>query len=292
MVVISFKGGLGNQLFQFAFGKRIALDRNEQLYFNLKPLIKNKEKATPRDWKLDGLPDTIIAEEEHANAFNDIYFGERKAEIISDETPKGKISDIINDPNIKAILIDGYFQDEFYFEPCKELISQQIKTLLNKYYKEAQVSDNLLPVGDQTVSVHVRRTDYLEPAKLLVHGICDIDYYQQAIETIESKLIEPQYYLFSDDPAEADKLLTGILPNKTNISSVLSQVPSKHNDLVELYLMTQCKNFILANSSFSWWGSYLSEAEDKIVIAPEKWLLSEELQSRADDIALPSWIRV
>ena len=292
MVVITLKGGLGNQLFQYAFGRRIAIERNEQLYFNIKPLISNRDKATPRDFKLERLPNTLIADEDDARRFNDIYFGERRAKIISDDTPKADISSIINDPKVKAILIDGYFQDEFYFEPSKEFIRQELKLFLDTYDMNATVVNKLLPRDQDTVSIHLRRTDYLEPEKLLVHGICDVDYYEKAIKILNSKLSNPQYYIFSDDPQEANQLFDGLLDKKTNVSGLLAQAPSKDNDLIELALMSRCKNFILANSSFSWWGSYLSDADPKLVIAPTSWLLSEELKSRGEDIALPSWIRV
>jgi len=293
MVVITLKGGLGNQLFQYAFGRRIALERNEQLYFNINPLVSNSDQATPRDFKLERLPNTIIADEEVAATFNDIYYGERRAKIISDEnTPKENISSIINDPKVKAILIDGYFQDEFYFEPYKDFIRDEFKSFLDTYYQNSTLINNLLPMNQETVSIHLRRTDYLEPEKMAVHGICDVDYYKKAIEIINSKLTNPYFYLFSDDPQEADKLFDGMLSEKINVSGLLAQVPSKDNDLIELALMSRCKNFILANSSFSWWGSYLSDADPKLVIAPTSWLLSEELKSRGEDIALPTWIRV
>jgi hypothetical protein len=291
MVIITFRGGLGNQLFQYAFGRRIARERNEQLYFNIDPLVHNRDRATPRDFKLEGLPDTIIANEEHANAFNDIYFGERRAKIISDDTAKETISTIINDSKYKAILIDGYFQDEFYFEPVKELIRDEFKKLLNSHLNTELLTD-LVPPLEESVSIHVRRTDYLEPAKMLVHGICGIDYYKKAIEIVKSELSNPHFYLFSDDTEETERLFDGLLQEKTNVSALMEQKPSKDNDLIELALMTRCENFILANSSFSWWGSYLSDAEPKLVIAPKSWLLSEELISRGEDILLDSWIKI
>jgi hypothetical protein len=293
MVIITLKGGLGNQLFQYAFGRRIALERNEQLYFNIRPLVSNSDRATPRDFKLEGLPDTIIANEEHAAVFNDLFFGTHEAVIIGDDNiPKEEISSTINDSKMKAILIDGYFQDEFYFAPYKELIRKEFQTFLNKYYDNSGLPDDLVSAEQDTLAVHVRRTDYLEPAKMLVHGICEMDYYKEALEVISSKLTVPKYFLFSDDPIEAERLFDGVLLEKTNISALLEKTPSKDNDIIELALMTKCKNFILANSSFSWWGSYLSDADPKLVIAPKKWLLSKELKNRAESIALPFWIRI
>jgi len=293
MVVITLKGGLGNQLFQYAFGRRIAIERNEQLYFNIRPLISNRNKATPRDFKLEGFPGTKIAGEEEVATFNDLYYGTHEAIIISDEnTAKENISSTINNPKVKAILLDGYFQDEFYFETCKELIRDEIRSFLDQYYMKATLPANVVPANQETVCIHLRRTDYLEPEKMLVHGICDLDYYEKALDIIYSKLSDPHFYLFSDDPQEAEQLFDNILANKTNVSAIMDKSPSKDNDLIELALMTRCKNFILANSSFSWWGSYLSDADPKLVVAPTSWLLSEELSSRSVDIALQSWIRI
>jgi len=291
MIIIRFKGGLGNQLFQYAFAKRIAIERSEQLYFDLRYLTSNVYSFIPRDFKLERLASYKMIDDSAEKNYRDFY-GTKNAICLTDDFPKKDISSLINNSSIKAILLDGYFQDEFYFAPYLDLIRSEIKTLLKSYYPNGQLSSRLINSERETVSIHLRRTDYMQPITKSVHGICEIDYYVKALGILNSKLSNPYYYLFSDDTQEAQRLFENLLKEKTNISAIVQQAPSKEDDLVEMAMMSTCKNFIIANSSFSWWGSYLSDAKSKLVIAPKRWYLSENLRREAEGIILKSWIRI
>lgn len=290
MVIVRLKGGIGNQLFQFAFGRAIAERRKEELFFDLTYLTVNPLNFVPRDFKLKLLTNYRIADHSVLEDFGTLYeIG--NAAFISDEFPKRSISRILNDLKIKAVLLDGYYQDEFYQMECGDLIKNELKDFLNFYFN-ADIAKLLIYKGQETVGIHLRRGDYLTPAALEVHGICEANYYQNAMEIIKTQLDDPHFYIFSDDSMQAEEMFSSLIGEKTNVSGIINQLPSPDNDLIELALMSQCKHFILANSSYSWWGSYLSDYPDKMVIAPKNWYRNEQMSKLSDNISLESWIRI
>jgi|GEM_PF-169574 len=292
MVIVKLKGGIGNQLFQFAFGRAIALSRKETLFFDLTYLNDSSLSITSRTFKLSRLNNYQLADQMILKDFSDIN-QKGNAVFVSDESSKESIRALLNDQNIHAILLDGYFQNQFYFLGLSNLIKSEIKNLLNYYLCDSGIiTDNLIPTNTESVCIHVRRTDYLQPLTLQVHGICEAEYYQNALKIIRSKLTHLSFYLFSDDAAQAEQLFSTLIKEKVNISSILNHLELENRDLIELALMSRCKKFIIANSSYSWWGSFLSDERSKIIIAPKKWYQAEDLNQLSDDIGLKSWIRI
>jgi len=133
------------------------------------------------------------------------------------------------------------------------------------------------------VSLHVRRGDYvLDKLTNTVHGVCDIDYYTEAIGRMTAAISDPRFYIFSDDMEWA----------KTNLS--INRFPVAyidHNasaDYEDIRLMYSCKHHIIANSSFSWWGAWLNNYGGKKVIAPKKWFRS----LTNDDLIPDGWLTI
>lgn len=289
MVIVRLKGGVGNQLFQFACGRAIAAHRGEELFLDLIYLTVNPLNFMPRDFKLERLDNFKIADDNTLKSFNSLYL-QGNAAFVTEEFPKHSLLSLLNNKTIEAVLLDGYFQDEFYFFGCGDLIRKEFKVLLDHYPDDSLCS--LRDSDQNTVSIHLRRGDYLSPENLKALGICEPGYYQEAISIIESLVPDPHFYIFSDDPDQADRLFYKLLKYKTNVSAIINHKDPEHKDLVELSLMTQCKHFILANSSYSWWGSYLSDSPAKRIIAPRKWFNDESLSQLSEDIALETWVRI
>jgi len=293
MVIVRLKGGLGNQLFQYAFGRAVALLKKDELFFDLTYLTVNPLNFIPRDFKLASLKHYQITDEVTINKFNALYqIGNGIA--ISDRFPKDAIISALTEVKIKAAILDGYYQDEFYFLQYASFIQNEVKDFLNRHYKSLSIRNGFLDDDQENVSIHVRRGDYVLPETMKVHGICEAGYYKEAISIMKSKLKNPHFYVFSDDAHAADRLFNGLLSpdERTNISSVINDTGFSEKDLIEMKVMSDCKHFILANSSFSWWGSYLSNSAQKIVIAPKKWYHDQDLTYLSDAIGLPSWIRI
>lgn len=159
--------------------------------------------------------------------------------------------------------LDGYWQSERYFKKNAHIIREDFTVRA----KPTGLNKSLLQqiASTQAVCLHVRRGDYVE-SKIasLSHGTCSLDYYQQAIKLIAQKVLEPHFFVFSDDPAWVKKNLQ--IGHSTTHVSHNQNAPEE-----DLRLMSRCQHFIIANSTFSWWGAWLADNPKKIVIAPKQW---------------------
>jgi hypothetical protein len=176
----------------------------------------------------------------------------------------------------------GFWQNEKYFQEISDVIRKNF-TLKKK--TSIVFNNNLQKVnGSQnSISIHVRRTDILDP-KNKYGGICDLEYYNKAIKYLVDKIDSNiTLFIFSDDIEWCKENLKFPFP-MTFVSS--PEIP----DYEELILMSKCKHNIIANSSFSWWGAWLNQNRDKIVVGPKKWVRMSEKNFK--DIVPESWHRI
>ena len=184
------------------------------------------------------------------------------------------------DSNVLALrdnYITGYFQSDKYFSDIKS------KILTAFTFKEEVVSEarNLLGMNglnaldENSVSIHIRRGDYLNVSD--VYGnICTEDYYDRAIEYIANKVENPSFYIFTNDNDWSSSFMEKYLAAGFNMKLITGSYES--NGYLDMYLMSSCSHNIVANSSFSWWGAYLNRNENKIVIAPKRWINNHEYE--------------
>lgn len=274
MVIVRLKGGIGNQLFQFAFGRALAELRKEQLYFDLTYLTINPLNFIPRVFKLNKLANVKIANQVLLEDFGTLYeIG--SAAFITDDQPKRVINRILNDTRIKAIMLDGCYKDEYYHLTYGALIKGEIRDLLNQYFN-TDIAKLLIYKDQDSVCVSLCDEQPLLPTAAITEQVNRFDYYQvnrvdyfrAAIKTLNVQLKKPHFYIFSDNSNQAEQIFSTLSVPKTNISAIINHLPSLDNDLIELAIMSQCKHFILVNCSYSWWAAYLSEVPNKIIIHP------------------------
>ncbi|GAG52969.1 unnamed protein product, partial [marine sediment metagenome] len=172
------------------------------------------------------------------------------------------------DPNVLKlkgnIYLNGSWQSEKYFKDIRETIIKEftVKTKPNK--ANTAILEKIKNVN--SVAIHIRRKDYLtNPKTKKYHGFCSLQYYQKAIQEIRNRINSPRFFIFSDDISWAKENL-----EVKNAVYVDNNPPGKGYE--DIRLMKNCKHFITANSSFSWWGAWLSENKEKIVLVPKKWL--------------------
>jgi len=134
-------------------------------------------------------------------------------------------------------------------------------------------------------SIHIRRGDYTSNVNSNIHGTCSLEYYKKATEYMQNKYKDIYYYIFSDDITWVKENLK--LENAVYIESEEKRIP--HEDI---YLMSLCSNNIIANSSFSWWGTWLNNNLNKTVIAPKRWFEDNKLHAQSQDIVCDSWIKI
>tara|TARA_R110001583_G_scaffold21050_2_gene80187 strand:- start:1630 stop:2463 length:834 start_codon:yes stop_codon:yes gene_type:complete len=175
----------------------------------------------------------------------------------------------------------GYWQNSAFFDCIQNdlkrwVVPEKISHSANVWRKE---------IGDHcSVALHVRRGDYLSDRALKNHGICSLDYYRNAISHINESISSPKFYVFSNDPDWVNENIISLF-NEKNFSIVTSLTQEE-----DLWLMAQCKHNIIANSSFSWWGAYLANNTEQLVIAPTPWY--DKKQRSSEDPCLEHWIRL
>jgi Glycosyl transferase family 11 len=237
-MIVSLTGGLGNQLFMYAFGKSLSLRRNEPVQFHW-------QKAT-RDYVLDAYSMKID------------LVKSRGTEHIYDEPAYQFVPEALNQP--PGTYFRGYWQTERYFKEYEDTIREEI-TLKEKPSEKVEETAKNLCAGN-SVFIHVRRGDYLNPGTKEYHGVPLEDYYKRAIEHVKSRVENPEFFVFSDDTDWCAQNMPGT-------------VVSGFNQCEDLHLMSYCKHGILANSTFGWWAAWLGNAG--VVVAPKNWFVRNDI---------------
>jgi hypothetical protein len=184
----------------------------------------------------------------------------------------------------KYNFVVGHFQNEKYFESVTKTIRKDFT--FPRLPEGALKNLGNAIIKSNSVSIHVRRGDYLLKKNMEVHGILPITYYNDAMNQILKKIKDPLFFIFSDDIEWAKKHLM-----IHNNSTFIEPIPNKP-DYIDMQLMSLCKHNIIANSSFSWWGAWLNNNSEKIVIAPTKWFQIPEMNELHKNIVPSSWLKI
>jgi len=263
MISVIIKGGLGNQMFQYALGRSLALEMNTEL--NLDTSFYSKYPNENRNFELNQFcikfdsfncnflfPGRTIIER--------LFIPQKIMHITEDPSLYFNFDKRLNNLKYNAhYSLDGYWQAESYFLKYQKTIKDEF-TLKNDIGEQNRLflTTNSL---SKTISVHIRRTDYLVENQTL---ICDFDYYNKAIKMLNSILDEKYQYIFFSDDIEWTK------ENFRHIENAIF-VDWNNNMTHDMYLMSECTHNIISNSSFSWWATYLNKNVNKIVVSPKKW---------------------
>jgi len=177
---------------------------------------------------------------------------------------------------------DGYWQSELYFLPIIDVIKEEFEFKVN--HENLNSTNRLFLfeiLNSNSVSLHIRRGDYLNIP--LHNNCCTETYYSNAVQLIKKTNINAKFFIFSDDIAWCMKTFDEISPIYINGNS-------KESAFLDMFLMSQCKHNIIANSSFSWWSAWLNKNPDKTIIAPKLWFNDENISI---EYLLPkSWIKL
>ncbi|EJR48924.1 hypothetical protein IIM_04101 [Bacillus cereus VD107] len=273
MKIIQVSSGLGNQMFQYALYKKISLNDNDvfldsstsymmyknqhngyelERIFHIKPRHAGKEI-------IDNLSDL---DSELISRIRRKLFGAKKSMYV-------ELKEFEYDPIIfekKETYFKGYWQNYNYFKDIEQELRKDF-VFTEKLDKRNEKLANEIR-NKNSVSIHIRRGDYYlnKVYEEKFGNIANLEYYLKAINLVKKKIEDPKFYIFSDDIDWAQK----------NINLTNDVVYISHNQGNESYkdmqLMSLCKHNIIANSTFSWWGAFLNNNDDKIVVAPKKWI--------------------
>ena len=283
MIIVRIMGGLGNQMFQYAAARALANRLNMQLRLDLREFKKYKLHK----YGLDSyLLDSKIATEEDLKEFPHWQLSLSKAlkNIGINKKfyvePSFHYSEAWEKLNGETYMY-GYFQSEKYFNMSEGDIRKE-------FVLREEIADKNIRIINQcenseSVSVHVRRGDYITNQKVLEkHGICSLDYYKNAISLIRDKFQMPKFFVFSNDIKWAKENL--------NFGEDAVFVMGNENvPALDLHIMARCRHHIIANSSFSWWGAWLGDYSKKYVIAPTPWFDSKIVEK---DLVPSSWVKI
>ena len=290
MIIANLRGGLGNQLFQYACSKNFALKLNQELnFYRDKPFFSSSRKII--------IGEIFNLKIEYTSFINlSIILRFPAISFLRNLLANNKLSFLrpssyIAEPsftfwpglfylNNKNFYLHGYWQSFKYFEGNLNTLRQDL-SFNDKFLYENR--DNfyfkkILEVN--SVSIHLRRGDFLtNPRAKKFHGVCSMAYYKKSINFIMQKVKNPHFFIFSDDIEWARS-------NFNFIECPLTFIEN-NSDVVDFWLMSLCKHNVLANSTFSWWAGWLNKNNSKFVIAPKKWFLNSTISTR--DLIPKNW---
>ena len=297
MIIIGLSGGLGNQLFQYALGQGLI-----KKGFSVKYDISASNSF--RNFKLDYFEAPVdLYTRKDVSLFEYLYLKYRRTKGLC------KVLRFLYSRFFKYLIVENKFTDYdkqldrlksrsyleghwsklVYFDISRVEIQNSIvlkKSLYTSSFKEYQ--NMIINSGSSSVSIHIRRTDYLNPkAGLVFNNISNTDYYNKSIDYIKKRVDNPAFFIFSDDIDWCKQNL--------NIENATYIVPKE--DLMDFHdfeLIKSCQHHINANSTFSWWAAYLDTKKDKTVIVPKCWFNEKKRQEShlRGDMIPNNWIKI
>ena len=289
MINVFLKEGLGNNLFQYAVGKHLAVKNNT----TIRLIIKTKHDILGRKiikrlgyFRIEA-KQIIIEPISYATMIH-----ERIGRLLGIHwlSCDGRVYYEKGwgfDPEVLAfkdgIYLDGFFQSEKYFKDIEHIIRNDLRFREDSFGEESATYKELI-AKQNSVGLHIRRSDYLMSN---LHNVCNMRYYNKSVAYMQNQLVSPYFFVFSDDIEWCSENL-----HISNGSFVNIQA-SKKNPIIDLQLMSLCKHNIISNSTFSWWAAWLNENHEKIVVAPNRWFNDEILNAQALRDTIPDdWIRL
>ncbi|HET8654370.1 MAG TPA: alpha-1,2-fucosyltransferase [Longimicrobiaceae bacterium] len=292
MIIVRLLGGLGNQMFQYATGRALALRRGTVLKLDLSAFA-----AYPlRSYRLDHFRiDATLADTAEVARVTGRNLRGLRARIhgaVERRRPyyrRGMVRErrFGYDPKLSGVRGDaylvGFWQSERYFDDIRDRLVAELTVSTPPEGDNRRLLDAI--EATDSISLHVRRGDYVEdPANLRLHGTCPPAYYERALAALLPRADRPHVFVFSDDIGWAKEHLRIPCP------ATFVAHNGEERDYEDLRLMSRCRHHVIANSTFSWWGAWLSTHPDRTVVAPREWFRDGSLDAR--DVVPDSWLRV
>lgn len=285
MIVIELSGGLGNQMFQYALYKKFESLKKDVVIET--SFFRSGQELRELELGIFPVKYAQITDKK-AEAIRGYGYRDSVWDKIRHRLSPGKYTVYVDEienfqPQIfemENVYLSGYWQNENYFKDIQEMIRHDFSFDPRLIEENKAICEEL--ARENSVSIHIRRGDYLTTENARIHGnICTEQYYANAMDYIGQRIEHPHYYIFTDDLEWAHARYKG-----DHITIV------DHNrdkaSYVDMFLMSQCKHNIVANSTFSWWGAWLNQNPDKLVLAPPKWFNNYEKAQ----VACAEWILI
>lgn len=291
MVISKITSGLGNQLFQYAAAKSLAVKINTSLYLDTRYFDHQYTTDTLRTCKLN----FFNIDEQTFDNNKLLVLLSKSTKLFPGRTCKPffqlvnekhhHFDKTIFDAKAMFVYLKGYWQSEKYFIKIDSIIRKELSFKPN-FKTDFLAYKNSIQHAENPISIHIRRGDYVNhPEFSKSFGFIGLDYYLKAIDIIKSKFDNYRFFIFSDDrdwvennfPFSADDVFVKTTGNDTDIN--------------DLQLMSTCKHHIMANSSYSWWGAWLNPSIEKLVIAPARFYKNQP-DWNTEDLIPDTWIKI
>ena len=289
-------GGLGNQLFQYAFAKELAFRRDTSVALDLgwfsQPLRRSPAGLVLRDYELRGLDDSLKLTAPRSSATGLLthasWWVRRKIAGRGSGQFAGLSVEASSAYDPKLLLPEagpnfwGYFASWRYFVN----VADDVRLRVNAWISQSEGAAELVAMarGVQPIGIHVRRGDYVGLTK--IYGELRSDYYVEAVNRLRDTGLSGPVWLFSDDPADAKRVIGDSLNIDYTVGSNL-----RLSSTATLAVMSATAGLAIANSTFSWWGGFLGELNPGHVVTPETYLRSQGIEL-SRDFFLPGWIDI
>ena len=280
MIVSTVMGGLGNQMFQYAAGRALSLRSDKGLRLDLGWFDSPPAHLTPRRYELDCF-------QIHAELCS-VYpptRAERIRELFGVSPRVWSEVPFRFEPRMLAaadnVRLVGYWMDERYFQEFSSELRGDFAFHDSLSGRNRELAERIR--SETAVSVHVRRKDYVTNRTVAkFHGSLDLDYYLAAGQRIIDDVRDPHFFIFSDDPDWCRANL--------DLGGRTTYVDHNSRGSDDLRLMSMCSHHVIANSSFSWWGAWLNPRDEKLVVAPARWVADRSVDTSR--VVPDDWLRV
>jgi len=278
MITAKIQGGIGNQMFQYALSRHLTVINDSSLSLDLTFAYN---KSLRQDFSYRGFPLSSFNVQHNLTSISKLAKNisvpgvfPKMSKLINETKESVGVQDYIRESvadrfgyneTILAkrgnLYLDGYWQNEKYFKKIRELLIQEF-TLVDGFDDSANEIADKIKQTRESVSIHIRRGDYVGHPRY--KGICTKQYYKNAISFFRKNISKPMFFIFTDDVDYVKKEL--------NIEGSVFVSRSEISLQEDLKLMSICNHNIIANSTFGWWGAWLNENEDKLVVTPSRWV--------------------
>lgn len=280
--LVLVRGGLGNQMFQVAYGEGLRQRLNADVSF----VDFSQDARVKRDWGLSvfGIQRTVLGGWRWSLVRWAVILSRRLQDQYGFSLPPAlciepELGGFRPWPSVRPWIVDGYWQQASYLQPLLPRLRTLFSADLGAYSQGLQEwRSRRRPL----VAMHVRRGDYVSDPAAAMHLVCDVGYYERACSEMLKRVPDAQFVVFSDDMNWVRGHIS--LPADTAYALASKDQPA----WVDLMLMRCCDHFVISNSSYSWWAAFLSEHPGKQVIAPDHWLVG--VTTRSIGICPEDWL--
>jgi hypothetical protein len=284
VIYVRLLGGLGNQMFQYAMGKRVSLDLGVELTLDHSHFSNHQPGEAIREYELDCFrvnAKHIFDPAEERTQKRRFFMSPKLLNTYIETSPAFNAGALKQSDDTLYV---GYWQNEQYFKKIRSTIRHDF-TFIKPLSKAKQAVSAQIKNTPNSTALQIRRGDYATNENSnKFHGLAPLAYYDRAIKELTKKIRQPTFFVISDDDEWCRKNLKLGYP-----TVFVKHVPGTGQE--DMNLMSQCQHQIIANSSYGWWAAWLNKNPNKIIIAPKIWF-QDKTANRQIQIVPKAWIRL